>query len=686
MEIKKLTQNKKYILFVVIFIFAGILGFCKYDGKYGYEDYYQSYHADIDKIIKSSNELNTYSIFTQKDSFSERNIQQTKSDFEQIANINIVEFDNEFLCAYFDFPWLNIILISYAILGAFVFSEKKSRGMQAIIHSSISGRQKFVMRRLFAIFLFDFCCILLFQGVLFILCAMKYGGDMGNSLGYPIQSIPLFKMLTIRMTIAEFIIIDFIYKLIKCLVLSICIWTAFMMIDNVLLSLAIMTAAGLAEYALYVFILPGYKMELLHYCNIFYIFSKNLFWTEYKNLNIFSYPLNSKLVIIILLFLLILSICAVVFVYGKKSYPVKERNKFLDSLMKIILQKWYGIVALVQENMGCIGSEFYKIIIIQKGLLLLIATVLTLLVLNPVSNIKFTGCQKEYNKFIREFGSAPNDKSNKAIQALEKELDSENSKYEAVMEDYEKGLKTEEEMYEAEMIHDALAYKREFFQKIQEQTNYLNELNEKKGINGWYVNSFEFLKLFENERIINVVIILLFVTLISEASMLEEKKSGMIKNIHCTYYGRKNMFNQKFFVSAVLSILVYIVMITIRFINVKRAYGVEGLSAPAQSFYELSGLNINCSLLTYLLCFYGVRIIAIICLSIVITTLSCRFDSRFFTMIIFSAEMMLYIIVKNVVSFDIPIWAFILGITFTIIFTVAIAKIEQKKWMDNYAT
>ena len=156
MEIKKLTQNKKYILFVVIFIFAGILGFCKYDGKYGYEDYYQSYHADIDKIIKSSNELNTYSIFTQKDSFSERNIQQTKSDFEQIANINIVEFDNEFLCAYFDFPWLNIILISYAILGAFVFSEKKSRGMQAIIHSSISGRQKFVMRRLFAIFLFDF--------------------------------------------------------------------------------------------------------------------------------------------------------------------------------------------------------------------------------------------------------------------------------------------------------------------------------------------------------------------------------------------------------------------------------------------------------------------------------------------------------------------------------------------------
>lgn len=685
MEIKKLTQNKKYILFAVLIIVAGILGFYKYDGEYEYDNYYQSYHADIDKIIKSSDELNTYSIFTQKDSFSERNIQQTKNDFEKMANVTPTEIDNEFLLVYFDFPWTNIILISFAILGAFVFSEKKSRGMQAIIHSSISGRQKFVMRRLFAIFLFDFCCILFFQGVLFILCSLKYGGEIGSFLGYSIQSIPLFKMLTIRMTIGEFIIADFVFKLLKCFVLSICIWAIFMMIDNALLSLGIMTVAGLVEYALYDFISPGYKMELLHYCNFFYIFSDNSFWTEYKNLNIFSYPFNSKLVIIILLVLLTLSVSAIVLIYGKKSYPTKERNKFLDRVMKMTAQKWDSILAFIQENMGCMGSEFYKILIIQKGILLLIVTVLALLVLNPVSNVKFMGYQKEYNEFIQEFGGAPNDKSDKAIQELEKELESENNTYEAVVEDYEKGLKTEEEMYEAEMIYNALAYKRDFFQKIQEQTNYLKEL-ENKGINGWYVNSFAYLKLFEDEKIMNVVIMLLFATLISEASMLTEKKSGMIKNIHCTYYGRKNMFNYKFRVTAILSILVYLVTITIRFINVKHTYGVEGLRAPAQSFYELSGLNTDCSLLTYLLCFYGVRMISLICLSIVITAFSCRYDSRFFTLIIVSVELILYIMGKNIVSFDTPIFVFILSIAFMIILTAAIAEIEQKKWMDNYAT
>lgn len=685
MEIKKLTQNKKYILFAVLIIVAGILGFYKYDGEYEYDNYYQSYHADIDKIIKSSDELNTYSIFTQKDSFSERNIQQTKNDFEKMANVTPTEIDNEFLLVYFDFPWTNIILISFAILGAFVFSEKKSRGMQAIIHSSISGRQKFVMRRLFAIFLFDFCCILFFQGVLFILCSLKYGGEIGSFLGYSIQSIPLFKMLTIRMTIGEFIIADFVFKLLKCFVLSICLWAIFMMIDNALLSLGIMTVAGLVEYALYDFISPGYKMELLHYCNFFYIFSDNSFWTEYKNLNIFSYPFNSKLVIIILLVLLTLSVSAIVLIYGKKSYPTKERNKFLDRVMKMTAQKWDSILAFIQENMGCMGSEFYKILIIQKGILLLIVTVLALLVLNPVSNVKFMGYQKEYNEFIQEFGGAPNDKSDKAIQELEKELESENNTYEAVVEDYEKGLKTEEEMYEAEMIYNALAYKRDFFQKIQEQTNYLKEL-ENKGINGWYVNSFAYLKLFEDEKIMNVVIMLLFATLISEASMLTEKKSGMIKNIHCTYYGRKNMFNYKFRVTAILSILVYLVTITIRFINVKHTYGVEGLRAPAQSFYELSGLNTDCSLLTYLLCFYGVRMISLICLSIVITAFSCRYDSRFFTLIIVSVELILYIMGKNIVSFDTPIFVFILSIAFMIILTAAIAEIEQKKWMDNYAT
>lgn len=685
MEIKKLTQNKKYILFAVLIIAAGILGFYKYDGEYEYDNYYQSYHADIDKIIKSSDELNTYSIFTQKDSFSERNIQQTKNDFEKMANVTPTEIDNEFLLVYFDFPWTNIILISFAILGAFVFSEKKSRGMQAIIHSSISGRQKFVMRRLFAIFLFDFCCILFFQGVLFILCSLKYGGEIGSFLGYSIQSIPLFKMLTIRMTIGEFIIADFVFKLLKCFVLSICLWAIFMMIDNALLSLGIMTVAGLVEYALYDFISPGYKMELLHYCNFFYIFSDNSFWTEYKNLNIFSYPFNSKLVIIILLVLLTLSVSAIVLIYGKKSYPTKERNKFLDRVMKMTAQKWDSILAFIQENMGCMGSEFYKILIIQKGILLLIVTVLALLVLNPVSNVKFMGYQKEYNEFIQEFGGAPNDKSDKAIQELEKELESENNTYEAVAEDYEKGLKTEEEMYEAEMIYNALAYKRDFFQKIQEQTNYLKEL-ENKGINGWYVNSFAYLKLFEDEKIMNVVIMLLFATLISEASMLTEKKSGMIKNIHCTYYGRKNMFNYKFRVTAILSILVYLVTITIRFINVKHTYGVEGLRAPAQSFYELSGLNTDCSLLTYLLCFYGVRMISLICLSIVITAFSCRYDSRFFTLIIVSVGLILYIMGKNIVSFDTPIFVFILSIAFMIILTAAIAEIEQKKWMDNYAT
>lgn len=685
MEIKKLTQNKKYILFAVLIIAAGILGFYNYDEEYEYANYYQSYHADIDKIIKSSDELNTYSIFTQKDSFSERNIQQTKNDFEKMANITPAEIDNEFLFVYFDFPWSNIILISFAILGAFVFLEKKSRGMQAIIHSSVSGRQKFVMRRLFAIFLFDLCCILFFQGVLFILCSLKYGGDTGSFLGYSIQSIPLFKMLTIRMTIGEFIIADFVFKLLKCFVLSICLWVIFMMIDNILLSLGIMTVAGLVEYALYDFISPGYKMELLHYCNFFYIFSDNSFWTEYKNLNIFSYPFNSKLVIIILLVLLTLSVSVIVLIYGKKSYPTKEHNNFLDRVMKMTARKWDNILAFIQENMGCMGSEFYKILIIQKGILLLIVTVLALLVLNPVSNVKFMGYQKEYNEFILEFGGAPNDTSDKAIQELEKELESENNTYEAVVEDYEKGLKTEEEMYEAEMIYNALAYKREFFQKIQEQTNYLKEL-EKKGSIGWYVNSFAFLKLLEDEKMINVVIILLFATLISEASMLEEKKSGMIKNIHCTYYGRKNMFNYKFRVTGVLSILVYLVMITIRFINVKHTYGVEGLRAPAQSFYELSGLNIDCSLLTYLLCFYGVRMVSIICLSIVITAFSRRYDSKFFTLIIVSVELILYIIGKNIVSFDTPIFVFILGIASMIILTAAIAKIEQKKWMDNYAT
>lgn len=678
MEIYKLLTKKKILLLLLAIYICTLVLFVRQNpalGNYD-EEYVTNYSSEIEEILNASDNLNSFSIFNVEDSFSERNIEKTKNDFSKIADINVTKLSGLALENYFRFDEADIAIFIGAVFIALACLDERKKALQCVLHTCSKGRGRLAARRIGTMFFATAFFTLVVKLSLLVTANVKYGGNIISDLSQPVQSVQKYFMLTYSLTIGQFCIVKYLYSVLSCFLAALIVWSFFWIIDNFMAAMGGVLIFGLVEYGLYTWIKTGQGAENLHYCNIFYNCMDARLWSEYKNLNIASSPVDKMFVNLILeLALLILTGCVAILV-AHFRYPIASRRLGSGRVVQKVTAWYSGVRSGLQEKLSVMMAEFYKLMVSQKGILVAAGIIIALIYINPIPDVKFMGFQEGYNDFIHEYVGEPSEKSEEGLAELQALVDEEDARHMQVLELYDEGKASAQDAATSGMLHSSLEYRRNLLEKLMEQTQYVQSVREYKGIDAWYVNYYEYSNLLEDEKIINMLLLLLSISLISGACVSAEKKTDMGKILHTTYIGRKRMLKNKLLVAGIYSALIYGVMIYLRLAAVWATYKFEGLGAPVQSYPDLAAVSVPISMRAYLILYYLIKMLTVICWADGVVLINMRVDSKLASIVTVVLGAALYILIKTVGYQYAVIPCFVL--------TLGAIILEQRRWMVSY--
>lgn len=455
----------------------------------GEKDYIIRYHQNIEAVLQQSDSMNQISIFKAADGFSKRNIEKTADDYKKLLEIEPVSFDYRGLIALFHCNFVHFFGVLCILLVVFALTDRNTIGLKHMAYAARDGRGRRIFRKLLALMLWCIVLTAALYGSSFFISGLIYGTDYFSALRYPVQSVPAFMDVTYCLDIGQFLLIFLLYRCIFLFIIALIVWGVYYFIDNVMIGTAVLGGVALTEVLLYSVIRVNSPVCILKYCNLWYLIKDNSFFMEYVNLNLFSHPVAKEMAATVI----IMAVCVIL-----SFSSIMRAMVVYPSVSRCFKMPFSSLLLLLQERLNSMGFEAYKLLVSQKGILLLFVLAFVFIKQADFTDVIESGVQEMYCSFIERYEGVPADASEQELGELGSFLDALSKEYEQAVNDYEAG-KIDDKAYE-EIQYKCSAYQTEqiFYREIMTQKDYLKSLQEEKGIDGWYINLYCYNRLFQN--------------------------------------------------------------------------------------------------------------------------------------------------------------------------------------------
>ena len=516
-------------------------------------EYLLDYPGYLDRVQDQAYKMQHSSIFgADPSSYTYRNIIKTARDFENCSGTGIRLGNDRAIQDWLSFSWADWGFLAAVLLLAMSFLDERKKCLSAIVRSSPAGRGKLQFSRL--LILLFYCAgmtLLLYYLPLGLSLAMEGGWE---DLSRPVQSLAEFQKCTAQLTIGEFLAQFFFVKTACGFLLGVLIWFALSFLEQVQLCW-MATAAGFAvEYLLYTNIPAQSILAPLRYVNVFsYVFTSRLY-TEYININFLSYPVGKSTLLIGLLITVAVMLSMVIAILLPKRYPFGNR----DRLGKW-LHLWNRAGDALRRRLGMIGFEWYKLLFLTAGGLLLILGFLFSRDL-PLNSGAYNRLEDSvYRQYITQVqGPVTLDTFDYIAQAK------------AALETSE--MDTPE--FEAALS------------RLEQTVNGLPE-------GAWLVDETMFLNIYGSkswyaQRNTALVALLILCACLSPLFSAEQN-SDLRKVLRSTPYGRERLFWTKYGVAFGVTVLVWLMVFVQEWHSASKMLGEVILNAPCRSISMIQG-------------------------------------------------------------------------------------------------
>ena len=329
-------------------------------------EYLLDYPAYLERVQEQAYRMQASSIFGgDPNSFIYRNIVKTAWDFEHCSGDDIRLGNYRAIQGWLDSTWADWGFLAAVVLLMMSFHEERKKGLNAVIRSCPGGRGKLQLSRLVLLLIFSAVMTMLLY---YLPLGLSYAWEGGwEELSYPVQSLPEFRKCTAKLTIGEFLVQFFFLKTACGFLLGVLIWFALSFLDQVQLCWMV-TAVGLVvEYFLYAFVPSQSIFSPLRYVNVFsYVFTSKLY-TEYVNINFFSFPVGKTALLLGLMALTGTLLSMMLILLLPKRFPFGNRNR---------LGKWIDLWNQLGDKLRChlgtLGFEWYKLLFLTVGGIILV--------------------------------------------------------------------------------------------------------------------------------------------------------------------------------------------------------------------------------------------------------------------------------------------------------------------------
>lgn len=642
MEFTKIRTNKKAIIAIVFLLLAEIIIFTyiakensknredKYYRQWAREQYVSNYVKDIKKIIAHADSIGSISIFAQKDSFSSKNIQKTAKDYKKLLDVQPVAFESDFIEEFLSYKFSNIAVAIAGIIIVLILTMENSEGMSSIVYSTVNGRGRLQVKKIFTILVCDIFLTMIFYLAIYVVSALYYKADLFKCMEYPIQSVMMFSECSYKINIFQFLIIFLLMKSLALFAVSVCVWAVMSFCSNLVMSIGIIGVIGIVQFILYKKIGYQHPMVILKYCNFFYLLGDTDFFVKYRNFGFKTFIVNKNTVSLIYLVFVscIVSVAAVV--VSNIVHPFRSGSNFLKGKLMQITGKIQAVFNKITSNLSVGLMEVYKLMVRQKGVLIVILFCVITYTIADYTGVSKSGAQKMYYEFMDRYKGRPSAESENEIKKLSEEIQDLNAFMDEMSEKYAKGEIDSDTFLNYSNMYRSREQDRMFLKEITAQTEYISKKNQ-DGYDAWYVNQYNFNHLLKSDKPLTEVIMILAIVLLCSGIFSYEKEAGIIDLIKSTEHGRKKIFYRKIILSVIVAAVIAAVTIIIEWNCNAIVYGIDTLNAPAVSLIQLDNINPTMSIGTFFVIIYVIRIFIAISMGLFISFVSIFLSRKYIT-------------------------------------------------------
>jgi len=556
-------------------------------------------HADrfdnkINSMEDHAHEMLSVSIFNDKDSFSYRNIVKTVEDFKPLRGLRLQLGLEEGVVTGTNFePTDFCMAILLFMLITILFYVEKEEGLTPLVRTTRYGKLRTFGAKWAVLTLATVIFSFLYYGSILLMAERLYG--FGELTRY-VQSMSSFNNTSEPLTVKHYL---FVYMLLKIAVNVVLGWFVSALflglghISKVYVAISILLGAS---YLCYTLIHPNSYMNVCKYVNVFAFYDTFQLVADYRNLNIFGFPVRKDT-----LTFGILGAMLIALPIGSAWLFVRRQGAVARPTWLRGPANWQTLWWRNKRTNSLFMHEGYKLLVVGKSALILIFAVI--LTYNRIDRHEhqFDLDSGIYNRYISQLhGELSKDKllfidqEREKFTALAREL--------AILKQKLTNKQIDLITYNEEKFKiDEYAKQEKAFQLVEQQRDYLIRLQQKEGITGSFVNSITSDALFNRPKDdLRDGIIYGFLLIVALSPLFAtDYKNGMMKVIWSSTKGRGRVFAVKYTIACLYAVGLLVLMKIPHYYNVVTRYPALEWNAPIQSIESLGYVTWPLSTLAY---------------------------------------------------------------------------------------
>ena len=579
-------------------------------------EYIAGYDEYLEKIQKQAEEQSKTSIFGKKNSFSMRNLRKTAREFGKLlgkskeaadasgdAAVRVSFGNNSGIEKWLKFTLGDYFGLLFLVMIVMSFLEERKKGLWSMIRTTKGGRLRLGISRAGILLAASAGSVFLLNLLPLFLSLRLNGGH--TDLSRAIQSVQSFRTCTIRTSIGGWLVRYFFMKTFSGLFLGLFVWFIMGSVQNSQLSLAVLLPVLGGEYALFTFLPVQSVFNIFKYLNLFSYVHTTRLYTNYLNIDLFSFPANNRRMMLLLLPVLLIGFLFLCIRMQAKRYP--EGNR--DILSRIALRV-NRVLDTVRSRFTMGMWEAYKVLILQYGLVMMLIMYIASRSLSFAVYAPIPEDRRTYYLYIQD---------------MQGPIDESTGEY------LKKARENAEKSGNAAELLQALSM-------AEEKVNSLREKGEQEGFSPWILYDQNFNAFYGetpvNRQRLNAMIAMLFTVFLTAGIMSYERQAGVVPMLRSLRNGRRKLLIWKVSTAILLAVFawgcVYLreaQQFRTLFLPKSGDAGTETvmkefLSAPVKSFDNYAEFPFNVSIRGFLVLLNSVRLLMLFSLAFAVLYLS----------------------------------------------------------------
>ena len=582
-------------------------------------EYLTKYDDWLNSIQRNKENMQMFSLF-ETDSFSGRNIIKTADEFDKLRGVQLALGADGAVNSFMSFALTDYFMIAVLLMIVMSFFEERKAGLSGIIHASPRGRAYLALQRIMILFGVSFGGVLLLYGSDLAIGFSIYGGI--DDLSRAVQSVQILGKLPMLCSVGSFLIYYLILRVLASFFIGLLFWLLLSAVNNVKYSIIIAAVILAVEYSLYTFLPVQSVWNGLKYFNLFTYISLSDLYTNYLNINLFGYPFGIRSISQFALIPMCICLAAAcVFIYCKKK-PAGGK----DILGKVV----YCVRAITDKALcrfGLLGTEMYKTLWIQKGIVIIALFVYAVFGLSFSANIPLnSAAEVAEQKYIIELSGEITDETFSRIDSIMEQLDKAIFDYEKAKIDFENGIITKSQLNIFARDEAVARRSKEGLDRVRARVIELKTSGADKGFTPWLIDETPFESVYgtaaQNNQHRAAIIAILALTLLLGGCMAYERRSNMTPLSRSTIRGRGMLLSRKILLSVIVSVAVWAVVYGREVYTLIAKFDIREWDIAVQNLSMLTEFPIHCSIRGWLIFLYSYRLLVLICGAMIVLLIS----------------------------------------------------------------